>query len=103
MPLTWTLGKQLGSEVVGAPTGMHIDAATGSISWTPTRDQAGLVAVTVAVQNAAGSDFQDFSLEVVGDNKPGGGCGCGSGARGTSAPGLVLLALLGWIGVRRRD
>jgi hypothetical protein len=47
-----------------APQGMLIDGGRGSVFWTPTRAQAGPHSVRIRASNAAGSDIQDFTLEV---------------------------------------
>ena len=49
-----------------APTGMVINAATGLISWTPTRDQVGLNEVMVRVNDARRASATQFFQIVVG-------------------------------------
>jgi PKD repeat protein len=93
-PLEWSLGKHIGGETRNAPEGMTQDAASGGLRWTP--EAPGDAAVTLVVKNAAGSDFQDFTLAVTGN--PADGCGCSSAASGN---GLLLLLSLFWI--RRRQ
>ena len=46
------------------PVGMLIDRGRGVILWTPKRSQAGLHPVTVLAQNSAGSDTQEYEIEV---------------------------------------
>ncbi len=48
-----------------APTGMTINQATGSISWSPT--QTGSYQVEVRAHNEAGEDWQEFTLTVEAD------------------------------------
>jgi hypothetical protein len=45
-----------------APAGMSIDVASGIISWTPTA--AGNFSVTVEANNTAGTDSQNFTIDV---------------------------------------
>ena len=47
-----------------SPTGMQINAASGAITWTPTRTQKGGNAVTVRATNSAGMNEQSFSINV---------------------------------------
>ena len=89
---SWSLGKQVGDQLTRAPEGMLVDGVSGTITWTPKNNQAGAVDVTLVVQNDAGSDFQDFTIQVEG----GGGepsCGCGGSYR-TNLPLLLMLLVL---------
>ncbi|MBC2711714.1 MAG: PKD domain-containing protein [Desulfosarcina sp.] len=52
-----------------APVGMVINAATGLISWTPTRDQVGLNDVMVRVNDARRASASQF-FQVVVDPRP---------------------------------
>lgn len=47
----------------GEPAGMEIGETTGLIQWTP--DSSGTYTVTVSADNSAGSDSQQFSIEVM--------------------------------------
>ncbi|MBN2361473.1 MAG: PKD domain-containing protein [Deltaproteobacteria bacterium] len=107
-PLTWSLGKKVGDQIVGAPDGMNVDAATGRIAWTPTRQQIGKVEVVLVARNAAGAVAQEWEIEVGGEplaSEPG-GCSCRAPAGGLGATTwLALLALAlarGWRGRQRR-
>jgi hypothetical protein len=91
---SWSLGKQVGDQLTRAPEGMLVDGVSGLITWTPGKNQAGAVDVTLVVQNDAGSDFQDFTIQVEG----GGGepsCSCGS-QRANLPLLLMLLVLFRW-------
>ena len=94
-PLSWSLGKQMGSETVGAPSGMQVDTTTGALSWIPSGDQTGSIPVSLVVRNDAGSDFQDFMVQVEGGGSSD-GCGCSASDTHTASllPGLLLLGLL---------
>ena len=46
------------------PEGMDINSVSGLIQWTPDASQIGSNPVTVKATNLAGSDFQNFSIEV---------------------------------------
>jgi hypothetical protein len=48
--------------LIQSPQGMTIDAATGTISWTP--DALGVFPVVVLAANSGGSDTQSFSIFV---------------------------------------
>jgi MYXO-CTERM domain-containing protein len=103
-PLQWSLGKMVNGALSNAPTGMLVDPASGAITWTPTADQVGSQPVTLVVQNSAGTDFQDFVVEVQG-GAPSGGCGCAVGGAGPipwSALSLLLVAGVLML-ARRRD
>lgn len=99
-PLTFELGRVMSGELLEVPEGMTIDAATGVVSWTPTRDQFGEHAVTVRVSNAAGSDLQRFTVSVSGDEPARTGCGCGAPGGGS---GLAWLGLIGLTGLSLRQ
>jgi hypothetical protein len=90
-PLTWSVGE-------GAPGGFEVDAASGQIRWTPTRDQAGSHSVEVVVSNVAGVDRQEFQVEVVCEGPAVYGLGCGCDAGGGGWPmawaALCFMALL---------
>ena len=47
-----------------APAGMTIDGVTGRIEWTPDALQAGPQAVRVVATNSAGTDTQEFTIDV---------------------------------------
>ncbi len=98
-PLAWSLGKEIGGQLVRAPAGMQVDEESGALTWTPAASQLGPVEVSLVVRNAAGADLQDFTLSVAGE-PPAGGCGCGA----TPGPGwsLAALAALGALARRRR-
>ncbi len=93
-PLSWSLGRRLGDEIVGVPDDMTVDSVTGAISWTPTADQIGEQTVTLAVSNAAGADLQEWVVKVTDGSAESGGCGC-TGAGEGAGPPWALLALLG--------
>ena len=46
------------------PAGMLLDGGRGSVFWTPTRLQAGTHPVSIKATNSAGTDVQNFSVEV---------------------------------------
>ena len=56
-PPTYTLEEH--------PTGMLIDGGRGSVLWAPTRAQSGEHAVRIRATNAAGSDEQSYTLDVI--------------------------------------
>ncbi len=98
-PLAWELGKQVAGQQTRRPAGMQIEADNGQLTWTPAAEQTGPQAVTLVVRNAAGVDFQDFTVEVAPAAEGGAGCGCASGApAGRAWPWLLwaLGALLAW-------
>jgi len=100
--IEFRLGKQIGSQLLNWPAGMTVDATTGRISWTPSRDQAREPQrVTLVVSNDHGSDFQDWSVTVKGRPPGDDACGCGAGRPGSPA-GSALLGLLWLLCVRRR-
>jgi MYXO-CTERM domain-containing protein len=102
-PLTWSLGKTVNGVTTDAPRGMTVDPASGELSWTPAADQAGAQTVTLAVENPAGADFQDFVITVAGPGSPAPGCGCTIGEAGPSPAGpRLLLALAVLLLVLRR-
>jgi MYXO-CTERM domain-containing protein len=90
--VTWSLGKRVADELVGAPAGMRVNAQTGQLTWTPSEDQAGAVDVTLIAQNTAGFGEQSFVVEVEGGAAP--SCGCRSTGGGGEAAGLFLFAAL---------
>jgi len=94
--LSWSVGKQLGTELTRAPDGMHVDPDLGTLTWTPGHGRAGPVPVTLVVRNDAGSDFQDFEVEVD-EGGPAGGCGCSSSSTPPACLALVLLLALAWL------
>lgn len=51
-------------QLLSMPSGMSIDSSTGMISWTPGPEQGGVHAVSVQASNAAGTDVQNFSVNV---------------------------------------
>src|SRR5205085_7363071 len=58
-------GNPLAFTLAGAPAGMTIDPATGSITWTPTVAQIGINAVSVAASDGQGATAtQDFNILV---------------------------------------
>jgi PKD repeat protein len=89
---SWSLGKQVGDQLTRAPEGMLVDGVSGLITWTPKNKQAGSVDVTLVVQNDAGSDFQDFTIQVEGGSGDP-SCGCGGLSR-TNLPFLLILLVL---------
>src|SRR5690606_21524780 len=66
-PLAWSLGKRVGNQLEGAPDGMRVDPATGEVVWTPTAGQIGTVSVVLAASNAAGTDLQEWEIEITGE------------------------------------
>ncbi|HSA23056.1 MAG TPA: PKD domain-containing protein, partial [Myxococcota bacterium] len=103
-PLAWSLGKEIGGELMRAPPGMNVEPGTGALTWVPAAAQRGAVDVSLVVLNEAGADLQDFTVQVAGDEPAASGCGCASSPGG--APGLLgalgLCGLLG-LGLRRRS
>ncbi|MFZ9887778.1 MAG: PKD domain-containing protein, partial [Myxococcota bacterium] len=63
-PLTFELGKMVGSTRVGAPAGMSVDPYSGELLWIPTAQQAGPHGVTLVAWNAAGIRTQEFEVVV---------------------------------------
>jgi hypothetical protein len=54
-----------------APSGMTIDSATGSISWTPLNEHVGIHGVTVKVTDSEGAfDTEGFQITVTNVNDP---------------------------------
>lgn len=93
-PLAWSLGKNVGGTVVGAPEGMTVDGATGRLAWTPSAAQIGRVPVSLVAENAAAAVVQDFEVDVSGEPEPVAppeGCGCRTA---TTGPGAALGAAL---------
>ncbi len=66
-----------------APSGMTIDAVSGTVSWTPVAGQEGVHDVTVVASNQSGSDSQSFQVTV---------SAAASGPTITSSPGLEAEA-----------
>jgi PKD repeat protein len=95
VPILWSLGQ----DGLGAPEGLHVDGSDGTISWTPTPDQAGENLVALVATNSAGEDVQLFNIEVAcqeeGSDK---GCGCskpaGSGYGAEAMLGIFVLLLI---------
>ncbi|NMB76576.1 MAG: DNRLRE domain-containing protein [Myxococcales bacterium] len=87
-PLHFSLGKMVNGATVRAPRGMRLDEQSGALAWTPDSSAAPAQAVTLAVQNDVGADFQDFEIGVSGGSAS--GCACGNGA---DRSGLLALAL----------
>lgn len=50
--------------LLNGPAGMAVNAATGSVTWTPAPQDIGLHEVTIAAENASGRDEQAFSITV---------------------------------------
>jgi hypothetical protein len=94
-PITWSLGKGGGPD--GAPDGMSIDAS-GLISWTPATSQAGPTRVTVVAQNKAGTNEQDFLVDVACTVQVVKGCHCDS-----SGGSVTFLAFALALFLRRRS
>jgi hypothetical protein len=111
-PYRWSVGKMIGEELRGRPSGMEVDERTGEVIWTPTEEQAGDQPVTIMVQNVAGLAMQEFVITVLradaglnpADNGAGvvhGDCGC----QGLAAPweaGLGALLMVALLALRRR-
>ncbi len=96
--LVWELGKVVAGSRVNAPEGMTVEPETGRVSWTPRLDQLGEHTVSLAVTNAAGTDVQDFTVTVLGNESVPAPTGCGCGAGGGAPIVLAALTLL----LRRR-
>ncbi|MBN2496155.1 MAG: hypothetical protein JXR96_16300 [Deltaproteobacteria bacterium] len=94
--LGWSLGKELGGQLVRAPEGMQVDPVSGHLLWTPRADQVGTAEVTLVVRNQAGTDFQDFAIQV--EPAAGGGCGCGQPA---GSGWIAMLWILAFLAIRR--
>lgn len=80
------------------PEGLQFDPASGSLTWTPTRAQAGSHPLVLSVSTAAGDT--EYPLEIDVQCTPRNsrvGCGCGSPGAG---PFALLLAA--WAARRRR-
>jgi hypothetical protein len=74
--------------------GLTVDATTGELNWTPTREQAGTHPLVLTVESASGSTTQTFSIVVdCADTRPV-QVSCGCSGFGNSGPGLAALALL---------
>jgi PKD repeat protein len=102
-PLTWSLGRVVDGNVVNVPAGMRIDGVSGELTWTPEEDQPGQQRVSLIVQNAAGSDLQEFIINVAPkveqkDSHPVGargmGCACANAAGAPAWLVLCAMALL---------
>ena len=63
-PLIWLLGKTVNNQVTNAPFGMSISAQSGAISWTPLAEQLGEQCITLMAANSAGTDLQEFVVNV---------------------------------------
>jgi RHS repeat-associated protein len=66
-------GDDLGYALDVSPSGMSIDAQSGTIQWTPTADQIGAHVAAVRVTDSRGAfDTQEFVVQVndAGDNSP---------------------------------
>ena len=103
-PYTWAL--------VSGPEGMTIDSATGTLSWTPTENQAGDHPVQIQISNAGGATSAAAKVTV--------GCtptprpppapldevaaqGCGCNAAGSPLLGGMVFALaMLWRSMARR-
>lgn len=51
-------------EVVSGPAGLTVNAATGLVTWTPTKPQVGAYAVNVRATNFAGATDHEFTITV---------------------------------------
>jgi PKD repeat protein len=90
-----------------APTGMTVDGATGVVTWTPAASQAGSRGVALHVENASGSDEQQFAIEVSCCTE--GACpeaaessGCAHARSGASGAAGALALVLAFALVRAR-
>lgn len=89
-PITWSLGKTVGTTLLGAPAGMTVDPTTGLVRWQP-GPPAKTEHVVIVARNSAGVAEQSFDVEVAcatavtgnGDQ----GCGCHTGG---AASGVLL-------------
>jgi len=98
--LSFGLGKEVDGRKVNRPSGMSVDGQ-GKISWTPSRNQAGLDhKVSLVVTNDHGADFQDWTITVQGKRVTD-DCGCGAAGAGSGAGAGVLLVLLAALRRRR--
>jgi hypothetical protein len=90
-PFAFSLASVPGTAL---PTGLVVDATTGELNWTPTREQAGAHPLMLTVEGASGSATQTFSIVVdCPDNRPVQvSCGCSGWEH--SGAGLAALALL---------
>ncbi|MBX7098918.1 MAG: Ig domain-containing protein [Myxococcaceae bacterium] len=81
----------------GLPSGLTLDQASGALSWTPSKAQAGRWPLSLSVAGPGGTDAMDFELSV---RCPAleRGCGCGT----SPAAALLAPALLAWWRRRRR-
>jgi Putative Ig domain len=80
------------------PDGLTVDEATGALSWTPTREQAGQHQVVLVVRGDGWAAAQTLELNVECAERKLAVCGCGAGP---GALGLWLLAA-GLLRRRRR-
>jgi PKD repeat protein len=111
-PYGWSIGKEVGAEIINAPQGMTIEEREGHIDWIPTPDQVGEQPVTLLVENVAGIGLQEFVIVVAPSPDPleldekaataPTGCACESGPPSGLDWFLGGLFALGWGSRRRR-
>jgi PKD repeat protein len=87
------VGRTREGRRVGAPDGMRVNERNGLVEWTPSAPGAYVIAFSAS--NAAGTAWQEVTVDVAG---PPAGCGCATGAEGLG--GLLALGL--WASRRRR-
>jgi hypothetical protein len=83
--------------VVDGPAGLSVDAASGTVSWTPTPRAAGTQSVVLRLTDGPSQVEQRFTLEVSCTQEIDLQTGCSCGSAPVGLGGLVLL-----LGLRRR-
>ncbi|HVE84331.1 MAG TPA: PKD domain-containing protein, partial [Myxococcales bacterium] len=97
---TFTLSGFGGGNV---PSGMTVDAATGTVTWLPSSNTAGTQRVVLRVETAAGTADQVIQVDVACGPPQTLGTGCGGCSAGaTAAAGWISVVLCMWLMARRR-
>jgi len=98
--LKWSLGKEVGGEVVGAPAGIVVVEETGEVIWVPNREQVGEQRIVLLASNDTGTDQEDFLVTVRCD--PGKRAGrCGSARTGRRQDGRTAVTYVLVPGLRQ--
>lgn len=81
-------------EGVSLPTGLSIDAQTGELSWTPSREQKGITPLVLRVDSPSGSAEQSFAVVVECPDPTQAQVSCSSAPTADGALVAVLVLLL---------